>query len=162
MKQGRLSGSHEAPSQPCPQTTRARGRGFTGHSGSSDTECPSQLGTSPSLHYWCTISPLLDVRTVSLLGKSVYQADAAEKPPEGQQSRAVHAPWSHECPCQGRQKPWPRKHRAAFLMGKLLDHPIKMRLLVSTWKRKDPPEVFHSSVVLMKTQLFVSKLMGVF
>lgn len=47
-------------------------------------------------------------------------------------------------------------------MGNWLDHPIKMRLLVSTGKRKDPPEVFRSDVVLMKTQLLVSKLMDMF
>lgn len=125
---------HHSPAR---KPRRARGRGLTGHSSSSDTECPSQLGTSPSLDSRCSISLLLDVRTVPLLGKSVHQAEAAEKPPEG---RSL-PPWSHGCHCQGTagwQKPWPRKHRAAFLMGKLLDHPIKMRLLVSTWKKKRP------------------------
>lgn len=60
-----------------------RARGLTGHSSSSGTQCPSQLGTSPSLDSRCSTSLLLDVRTVPLLGKSVHQAEAAEKPPEG-------------------------------------------------------------------------------
>lgn len=68
---------------PARKPRRARGRGLTGHSSSSDTECPSQLGTSPSPDSRCSISLLLDVRTVPLLGKSVPQAEAAEKPPEG-------------------------------------------------------------------------------
>lgn len=39
---------------------------------------------------------------------------------------------------KGWQKPWTRKDRTAFLMGKLLDHlscPIKIILSVPTWKK---------------------------
>lgn len=109
------------------------------------------MGTCPSLDYCCTISLGVDVRAVSLLVRELMGL-TQHKGLRGRWSGAarVTASCDSTVPCQGSEgaAALAREHNTV-LMGSWLDHPIKMRLLVSTGKRQDPPGVFCSSVVLM-------------